>query len=101
MKKDHSLFAARKATIIVVAPHDSEKVKKYWSKETLPYIGIPDADGVLGRLYGQQVNWMKLGRMPALFIVDKAGKITFAQYGKSMSDIPSNSTLLEVLDSLG
>ena len=48
MKKDHSLFAARNVSIIAVAPHDSAKVKKYWSKETLPYIGIPDADGVLG-----------------------------------------------------
>ena len=100
MKKDYSLFAERKASIIVVAPYDAEKVKNYWSKETLPYIGIPDPDSVLCNLYGQQINWMKLGRMPALFIVDAQGKIAFAQYGKTMSDIPSNEVLLGVLDSL-
>jgi peroxiredoxin Q/BCP len=100
MKNDYSLFAERKASIIVIAPHDAEKVKKYWTKESLPYTGIPDPDSVLGSLYGQQVNWMKLGRMPALFIIDGKGKIAFAQYGKSMSDIPSNSTLIEILDSL-
>ena len=100
MKNDYSLFTSRSTGIIVIAPHDTEKVKKYWEKEALPYIGIPDPDGVLGRLYGQQVKWMKLGRMPALFVVDKTGKISFAQYGNSMSDIPPNSVLLEVLDAV-
>ena len=43
---------------------------------------------------------MKLGRMPALFVIDRNGAVAFAQYGKSMSDIPKNSEILKLLDGL-
>jgi peroxiredoxin Q/BCP len=38
--------------------------------------------------------------MPAQVIVDKAGIARFVHYGHSMSDIPKNSELLELLDQL-
>jgi len=101
MKQDFNEFTSRNATIVVVAPHSAEKVAEYWKKEELPMIGIPDEDGKLANLYGQERKLLKLGRMPALFVIDRKGALAFAQYGTSMSDIPNNSEMLKVLDGLG
>jgi len=100
MKQDFKEFTSRNATIVVVAPHDAEKIAKYWKQEALPMIGVPDADGKLADLYGQQWKLLKLGRMPALFVIDRKGALAFTQYGTSMADIPKNSEMLKVLDGL-
>lgn len=100
MKQDFKKFESRNAAIVVVAPHSAEKVAAYWQKEDLPMIGVPDADGKLANLYGQEWKIVKLGRMPALFVIDRQGALAFAQYGKSMSDIPENNEMLKVLDAL-
>jgi len=100
MKEDFKEFTSRNATIIVAAPHSAEQVAEYWKKEELPMIGVPDKDDNLANLYGQEWKLLKLGRMPALFIIDRQGSLAFAQYGKSMSDIPKNSEMLKVLEGL-
>ena len=43
---------------------------------------------------------LKLGRMPALLVVDRKGIIRFAHYGHSMSDISQNQEILDLLDTL-
>ena len=100
MKKDFQAFRSRKTTLVVVAPHGPEKVAAYWQKEELPMIGIPDRDGKLAALYGQAWKLLKLGRMPALFVIDQNGTLVMARYSKSMSDIPQNSDVLKALDGL-
>jgi peroxiredoxin Q/BCP len=100
MKQDFKEFSSRNATIVVVAPHGVEKVSKYWKQEGLPMIGISDEDGKLADLYGQEWKLLKLGRMPALFVIDRKGALAFSQYGTSMADIPGNSEMLKVLDGL-
>lgn len=50
--------------------------------------------------YKQEVNLLKLGRMPALLVVDKQGHIRYAHYGHSMSDIPDNREILDLLDKI-
>jgi peroxiredoxin Q/BCP len=100
MKEDFKAFTSRNATIVVVAPHAAETIAEYWKKEDLPMIGVPDADGKLANLYGQEWKLLKLGRMPALFVIDRQGTLAFTQYGKNMSDIPRNSDVLKVLDGL-
>ena len=50
------------------------------------------------KLYGQEVNLFKLGRMPAQVLIDKAGVARFVHYGHSMSDIPENSEILALAD---
>jgi len=100
MRHDFEKFQERKVPIAVIVPHDSQRVKTFWEEESLPFIGIPDPEGILGKLYGQEWNLLKLGRMPALFIVDQQGKIRFAHYGKDMADIPENIEMLNIIDSL-
>jgi len=100
MRDDFERFRERKAAVAVIVPHDARRVKEFWEEENLPFTAIPDPDGNLGRLYGQQWKALKLGRMPAVFIVDTEGKIAFAHYGENMADIPSDEDLLAVLEGM-
>ena len=63
-------------------------------------IGLPDPHASVLKLYGQEVNLFKMGRMPAQVIVDKAGMARIVHYGHSMSDIPENAEVLSILDEL-
>ena len=100
MRRSFGKFRERGARIVVVARHGADEVREYWEEHELPYIGIPDPQGKLGDLYGQERKLLKLGLMPALFIVDGGGTIRFARYGSSMSDIPANAAVLAVLDGI-
>ena len=48
----------------------------------------------------QEVKALKLGRMPALLIIDKQGIIKYAYYSDTRMDIPTNEELFEVLKNL-
>lgn len=100
MRDNFEKFRERTVPVAVIAPHNSGKVKAFWEEEGLPFIGIPDPEGKLGELYGQEWNPLKLGRMPALFIVDRQGKIAFAHYGKNMADIPAVIEILNIIESI-
>lgn len=52
------------------------------------------------KLYGQQIKIFKFGRMPAQVLVDKAGVARYIHYGHNMQDIPSNTEMLDLIDSL-
>ena len=73
---------------------------RYWEVEHLPFIGLPDPKHVVANLYGQEVNLFKLGRIPALMVIDKKGQVRFQQYSNSMSDIPENDLILGLLDKI-
>lgn len=66
----------------------------------MPFVGLSDPKHQVADLYGQEVSLLKLGRMPAIMIIDKAGRIRYQHYGDSMSDIPPNGELLSVLEEL-
>lgn len=100
MRDHYAEFVSRGAEILAVGPDGAEAFKKYWAKENIPFIGLPDPTHMVARLYRQEVNLFKLGRMPLNCIVDKSGRIRFVHYGASMSDIPDNETFLSVIGEL-
>lgn len=100
LRQDQAEFDRRDTTIIVVGPENAAAFQDYWEKNDLSFIGLPDPKVSVLKLYGQEVNLFKLGRMPAQVIVDKAGIARYAHYGHSMSDIPENRELLELLDQI-
>jgi peroxiredoxin len=100
LRQDYQEFVNRQAEIIVVGPEDDKAFKMYWDQFKLPFIGLPDPKASVLKLYGQEVNLFKLGRMPAQVIVDKNGTARFVHYGHSMSDIPANGDVLTMLDQL-
>jgi peroxiredoxin Q/BCP len=97
LRQDYEQFSALDTEIIVVGPEGADKFKDYWKAKDLPFIGLPNPDHSVLKLFGQEVNLFKLGRMPAQVIVDKQGIARYAHYGKSMSDIPENEELLSLL----
>lgn len=100
LRDEYEKFKGRGVEILAIGPDGSDAFTKYWQKENLPFIGLPDADHRVARKYRQEVNLFKLGRMPLSCVVDKDGNIRFAHYGASMQDIPSNDELLHVIDEL-
>jgi peroxiredoxin Q/BCP len=93
-------FTRRGADVITVGPDSAAAFRIYWSTQKLPFVGLPDPGHAVASRYKQEVNLFKLGRMPLVTVVDTAGLIRFAHYGASMSDIPSNAELLDVIDQL-
>jgi len=98
LRLDHQEFIKRSTTIIVVGPEGSKAFENYWRTNKLLFIGLPDASASVLKLYGQEINLFKLGRMPAQVLVDKAGIARFVHYGHSMSDIPENAELFALID---
>jgi peroxiredoxin len=100
LQGDLTAFTARDAEILALGPDGPNAYRKYWDSERLAFIGLPDPKHTVANLYNQEVNLFKLGRMPALLVVDKEGVIRYEHYGDSMQDIPENSILLDLLDGL-
>ena len=100
MRQDYPEFVARDAEVLVVGPDGPRAFQRTWQLEGFPFPGLADPQHTVADLYRQEVNLLKLGRMPALLVVDKAGQICFQHYGESMSDIPLNQTVLGLLDQL-
>jgi peroxiredoxin len=100
LRQDYQEFVKRDAEIVVVGPEQPDAFQRYWDTEHLPFVGLPDPDHRVARLYGQQVRLLKLGRMPALVVVDKQGRVIYQHHGNSMSDIPENARILALLDDL-
>jgi len=100
LRRDYSLFVDRNVEIVVVGPEDASTFVKYWTTESLPFVGLPDPTSSVLKLYGQEVNLFKLGRMPAQVLIDKAGIARFVHYGHAMSDIPENEEILALADEI-
>jgi len=98
LRQDYQDFVDRNTEIIVIGPENANAFTTYWQENDLPFTGLPDPKASVLKLYGQEVNLFKLGRMPAQVIVDKEGIARFVHYGHSMSDIPENKELFELLD---
>jgi len=100
LRLDYQEFVRRNAEIMVVGPEDPQAFEDYWQGEDLPFVGLPDRKHTVLKLYGQEVNLFKLGRLPAQVIVDQKGQVRYVHYGHSMRDIPPNEEVLALLDDL-
>jgi len=100
LRRDYQEFVNRQAQVVVIGPEDAKAFAAYWQTHKLPFVGLPDPKASVLKLYGQEINLFKLGRMPAQVIVDKAGMARFVHYGHDMSDIPSNAEVLGLLDDI-
>ncbi len=100
MRNSYAEFTSRGVEIVAVGPNDMETFQRYWANENIPFIGLPDPDHQVSKLYRQEVNLFKLGRMPLNTVLDVDGRIRYVHFGSSMSDIPDNETFLNVIDHL-
>lgn len=100
MHRDYENFKAINTEIISVGPDNSKTFKKYWDTNKLSFIGLPDEKHSILKLYGQKVNLFKLGRQPAQMLIDTDGILRYVHYGQSMSDIPSNEEMIDLIKKL-
>ena len=89
----------RKTTVAVLVRNDIAPVQNYWIKGEIAFPGIPDPEGKIGSLYGQNEDFA--GRaLPAVFIVNRKGKIAYSLYAESISRVPNPFLLLNIIDSV-
>ena len=100
LRQDYQKFVKNNTEVIVVAPDDAQALRDFWRKEQIPFVGLPDQGHKVADLYNQEVNALKFGRMPALFVIDKQGIIRFKHYSGSMSDIVPDEQLLSLLNTI-
>jgi peroxiredoxin len=100
LRRDHEQFVRRGATILVIGPEDAAAFARYWEENDLPFVGLPDPKHSVLKLFGQEIDLFKFGRMPAQVVVDRQGIARYIHYGHGMEDIPANEEILAILDSL-
>jgi peroxiredoxin len=94
---DYEKFKQKNAEVIAIGPDGPNAFKHYWEQENIPFIGLADIKSKVADTYHQEVNLLKLGRMPAIFVIDLNGLIRYSHYGDSMADIPLNKDILNLL----
>jgi peroxiredoxin Q/BCP len=100
LRQEHDLFLDRNAAVLVVGPDGPRAFKNYWQENDMPFPGLADLRSRVAERYYQEVNLFKFGRMPAIFVIDFDGNIRYAHYADSMSDLPPNQDLLDVIDAI-
>jgi peroxiredoxin Q/BCP len=100
LRQDFAEFEKRATTILVIGPENAAAFAKYFGEHDLPFTGLPDPAHSVLKLYGQEINLFKFGRMPAQVLVDRAGMARYVHYGHDMTDIPSNAEILSLIDEL-
>jgi peroxiredoxin len=100
LRQDYDKFVERQTTVVVVGPESAKSFKHFWSENHLPFIGLPDHEHHVLKLYGQEIKLFKYGRMPAQVLIDRAGTARFVHYGHDMTDIPGNEEVLGLIDGL-
>lgn len=100
LRQDYQEYINRNTEVIILGPDGPTAFKRIWEMEDMPMVGLADPGSKVADQYHQEVNLFKLGRMPALLVIDKKGVIRFIHYGKSMSDIPGNAAVIEILEEI-
>lgn len=100
LRLDYQKFVERETEVIAVGPDSEKAFREYWEKNELPFTGLADPDHNVAQQYDQEVNILKFGRVPAQLIIDKTGTVRYVHYSNSMSDIPDNEEILELLDAI-
>ena len=90
----------RGAEVLTIGPDPEVAFKLYWARQKLPFPGLSDSQHVVADRYGQEVKLLKFGRMPALMVLDKQGRVRFAHYAEDMRDYPTIQELYDVLEQL-
>ncbi len=81
--------------MIVVAPDAPTRLSQYLRAHDMLFQAVSDQK--LLQLLGQEVNWLKLGRMPALIAIGREGRVVYEHHGRSMSDLPDFQIVLSAL----
>ena len=98
--KDFEKFNELDAVLYAILPDNLENAQKFESEFAKTYPIYYDDKKKVNKMLKQEVKPLKLGRMPALLIIDKQGIIKYAYYSDSMDDIPENEEIFNIVKKL-
>jgi peroxiredoxin Q/BCP len=100
LRQDYPQFEQRATEVIAIGPEDPPTFASWWKEHNMPFVGLADPDHAVADLFGQEVNLVKLGRMPAQFVVDIHGQLRYQHHSNAMWDLPANDDILNLLDTI-
>ena len=100
LRHDYPKFVERQTEVIAVGPDTKQAFQEYWEAQKIPFIGLADPEHEVARQYEQEVNLLKLGRMPTQILIDTLGIVRFVHYSNSMADITENDEILRLIDDM-
>ena len=100
MLQDYQKYVESNTEVIIIGPEKAEEFAKWWQEHKMPFVGIPDPNHSIAKLYNQKITLFYGGRLPAMIIIDRGSKIRASYLSGSPSDIPSDAEVLNFLDNL-
>jgi peroxiredoxin len=88
------------AVLFCVVPMDRIRCRTFRDKKTGDFRVLSDPAGRVSSIYGchkQQIVHNEWVNVPATYVIDTKGTITYAYVGKSWSDRPMAATLLDAV----
>ena len=52
LRQEHQEFVKRGAEVIAIGPEDSNTFADWWHEHKMPFIGLPDPEHSVSKLYG-------------------------------------------------
>ena len=93
-------FIDRGVELLAIGPDAPEPFRRYWEREHMPFIGLSDPDHRVAKMYRQEINLFKFGRMPMNCIIDTEGYIRYIHYSANRLDYPDTEIFFNVIDEL-
>jgi len=56
LRRDYKRFTELNTEILAIGPENAESFRSYWEKKNLPFIGLPDPEHSVLKMYGQEVR---------------------------------------------
>ncbi len=100
LRQDYKDFVDRDTEVIAVGPDSQKAFVDFWEENEISFVGLADPDHKVAKMYDQEVNLLKFGRIPAQMLIDNQGIVRYVHYSNSMSDIPDNVDMLNLIDEI-
>jgi peroxiredoxin len=103
LREHHDEFVRRDAQVLAIAPSGfGNDPGKFLGKHgEFPFPLLIDADHAVFDRYDVVKKLLSLGQRPALFVIDRDGRVAYNQVGTQQTNIPSIDETLAELDKLG
>jgi peroxiredoxin Q/BCP len=104
LAENHDQLTAAGIAVVGVVCQRSDSVRRYLAAHPLPFPLLPDETRNVARSYGVHY-WVSYEGInlaqPSLFILDRAGIVTFAHRGRNMRDLPVGAVIGKFIGFLG
>ena len=98
--EDFEKFKQYNAVLFTILPDTQESAEKFEELYENKFPIYYDSKKKVNKMLKQEVKPLKMGRMPAILVIDAQGIIRYAYYGDSMDDIPENEVIIDILKDL-